>query len=76
MAAVQWMAPFAGWALGKWFRDNGKHALAIYKGEDPPARGRSDRHRPAGDSLRRDAGAIKVVGDIVEPIDVEWEANG
>ncbi len=29
-AAVQWMAPFAGCAMGEWFRDSGKHALIIY----------------------------------------------
>ncbi len=29
-APMQFLAPYAGCAMGEWFRDNGKHALAIY----------------------------------------------
>lgn len=29
-APLQFLAPFAGTAIGEWFRDNGKHALIIY----------------------------------------------
>ncbi|MCA9321002.1 MAG: F0F1 ATP synthase subunit alpha, partial [Planctomycetes bacterium] len=29
-AAMQWLAPFCGCALGEYFRDKGKHALVIY----------------------------------------------
>ena len=28
--AMQYLAPFAGAAIGEYFRDNGKHALVIY----------------------------------------------
>ncbi len=29
-APLQYMAPYAGCAMGEWFRDSGKHALIIY----------------------------------------------
>ena len=29
-APLQYLAPFAGCAIGEWFRDNGKHALIIF----------------------------------------------
>lgn len=29
-ASLQYLAPYAGCAIGEWFRDNGKHALIIY----------------------------------------------
>jgi len=29
-APLQYLAPFAGTAIGEWFRDNGKHALIIF----------------------------------------------
>ncbi len=29
-AALQWLAPFAGTAMGEYFRDRGQHALVIY----------------------------------------------
>ncbi|KAF1826093.1 ATP synthase F1, alpha subunit [Dissoconium aciculare CBS 342.82] len=29
-APLQYLAPFAGTAMGEWFRDNGKHAVIIY----------------------------------------------
>ena len=29
-APMQFLAPYAGCAIGEWFRDNGKHALIIY----------------------------------------------
>ena len=29
-AAMQWLAPFAGCAMGEYFRDRGQHALVIY----------------------------------------------
>ena len=30
MAPLQFIAPYAGVAIGEWFRDNGKHVLCIY----------------------------------------------
>ncbi|HBH26147.1 MAG TPA: F0F1 ATP synthase subunit alpha [Rhodospirillaceae bacterium] len=29
-APMQYLAPYAGCTMGEWFRDNGRHALAIY----------------------------------------------
>lgn len=29
-APLQYLAPYAGCAIGEYFRDNGKHALIIY----------------------------------------------
>jgi F-type H+-transporting ATPase subunit alpha len=29
-APLQYLAPFAGCAMGEWFRDNGKHAVIVY----------------------------------------------
>lgn len=29
-APLQFLAPFAGCAIGEWFRDNGKHAVVVY----------------------------------------------
>src|SRR5690606_6559439 len=29
-APLQFLAPFAGCAMGEWFRDNGMHAVIIY----------------------------------------------
>jgi F-type H+-transporting ATPase subunit alpha len=29
-AAMQYLAPYAGCAMGEFFRDNGRHALTIY----------------------------------------------
>jgi F-type H+-transporting ATPase subunit alpha len=29
-APLQFLAPYAGCSIGEWFRDNGKHAVAIY----------------------------------------------
>lgn len=29
-APLQFLAPYAGCAIGEYFRDNGKHALIIY----------------------------------------------
>ena len=29
-APLQYLAPFAGCAIGEWFRDNGKHAMIVY----------------------------------------------
>ncbi|GCB25816.1 ATP synthase subunit alpha, mitochondrial [Aspergillus awamori] len=29
-APLQYLAPFAGCAMGEWFRDNGRHAIIIY----------------------------------------------
>ena len=29
-APLQYLAPYAGCAMGEYFRDNGKHALIIY----------------------------------------------
>ena len=50
-------------------------SIVITKNGEPVSRLVPYRQRP-GTLFGATPGAIKVVGDIVEPIDVEWEANG
>ena len=59
-AAVQWMAPFAGCAMGEWFRDNGKHALVIYDDLSKHA----NAYREMSLLLRRPPGREAYPGDV------------
>jgi len=59
-AAVQWMAPFAGCAMGEWFRDNGKHALVIYDDLSKHAKA----YREMSLLLRRPPGREAYPGDV------------
>ncbi len=59
-AAVQWMAPFAGCAMGEWFRDNGKHALIVYDDLSKHA----NAYREMSLLLRRPPGREAYPGDV------------
>jgi len=59
-AAVQWLAPFAGCAMGEWFRDNGKHALIIYDDLSKHA----NAYREMSLLLRRPPGREAYPGDV------------
>jgi F-type H+-transporting ATPase subunit alpha len=59
-AAVQWMAPFAGCAMGEWFRDNGKHALVIFDDLSKHA----NAYREMSLLLRRPPGREAYPGDV------------
>ncbi len=59
-AAVQWLAPFAGCAMGEWFRDNGKHALVIYDDLSKHA----NAYREMSLLLRRPPGREAYPGDV------------
>ncbi len=59
-AAVQWLAPFAGCAIGEWFRDNGKHALVIYDDLSKHA----NAYREMSLLLRRPPGREAYPGDV------------
>ena len=59
-APVQWMAPFAGCAMGEWFRDNGKHALVIYDDLSKHA----NAYREMSLLLRRPPGREAYPGDV------------
>jgi len=59
-AAVQWMAPFSGCAMGEWFRDNGKHALVIYDDLSKHA----NAYREMSLLLRRPPGREAYPGDV------------
>ena len=59
-AAVQWMAPFSGCAMGEWFRDNGKHALVIFDDLSKHA----NAYREMSLLLRRPPGREAYPGDV------------
>jgi F-type H+-transporting ATPase subunit alpha len=59
-AAVQWMAPFSGCAMGEWFRDSGKHALVIYDDLSKHA----NAYREMSLLLRRPPGREAYPGDV------------
>ena len=59
-AAIQWMAPFAGCAMGEWFRDNGKHALVIYDDLSKHA----NAYREMSLLMRRPPGREAYPGDV------------
>ena len=59
-AAVQWMAPFAGCAMGEWFRDRGQHALIVYDDLSKHA----NAYREMSLLLRRPPGREAYPGDV------------
>src|ERR1700752_3503576 len=60
-APLQFLAPFAGCAMGEWFRDNGKHALIIYDDLSKQA----VAYRQMSLLLRRPPGREAYPGDVV-----------
>jgi len=59
-APLQYIAPYAGCAMGEYFRDNGKHALCIYDDLSKQAQA----YRQLSLLLRRPAGREAYPGDI------------
>src|SRR5271154_532031 len=59
-APLQFLAPFAGCAMGEWFRDNGMHALIIY--DDLSKQAVADRQMSL--LLRRPPGREAYPGDV------------
>jgi F-type H+-transporting ATPase subunit alpha len=59
-APLQYIAPYAGCALGEWFRDSGKHALIIYDDLSKQA----TSYRQLALLLRRPPGRQAYPGDV------------
>ena len=59
-AALQYFAPFAGAAIGEWFRDTGRHALVVYDDLSKQA----VAYREVSLILRRPSGREAYPGDI------------
>jgi F-type H+/Na+-transporting ATPase subunit alpha len=59
-ATLQFVAPYAGCAMGEYFRDNGKHALIIYDDLSKQA----VAYRQVSLLLRRPPGREAYPGDI------------
>jgi F-type H+-transporting ATPase subunit alpha len=59
-APLQYLAPFAGCAMGEWFRDNGMHALIIYDDLSKQA----VAYRQVSLLLRRPPGREAYPGDV------------
>jgi len=59
-AALQWMAPFAGCAMGEYVRDNGGHALIIYDDLSKHA----NAYREMSLLMRRPPGREAYPGDV------------
>ena len=59
-ASLQYLAPYAGCAIGEWFRDNGKHALIIYDDLSKHA----TAYREMSLLLRRPPGREAYPGDV------------
>ena len=59
-APLQYLAPYAGCAIGEWFRDNGKHALIIYDDLSKHA----TAYREMSLLLRRPPGREAYPGDV------------
>jgi len=59
-APLQWMAPYAGCAMGEYFRDKGQHALVIYDDLSKHA----DAYREMSLLLRRPPGREAFPGDV------------
>ena len=59
-APMQWMAPFAGCAIGEYFRDHGRHALVIYDDLSKHA----NAYREMSLLLRRPPGREAFPGDV------------
>ena len=59
-APLQWMAPYAGCAMGEYFRDKGEHALVIFDDLSKHA----DAYREMSLLLRRPPGREAFPGDV------------
>ncbi len=59
-APMQWMAPYAGCAMGEYFRDKGQHALVIYDDLSKHA----EAYREMSLLLRRPPGREAFPGDV------------
>lgn len=59
-APLQFLAPYAGVAMGEWFRDNGKHALIVYDDLTKQAQA----YRQISLLLRRPPGREAFPGDV------------
>ena len=59
-APMQWMAPYAGCAMGEYYRDKGQHALVIYDDLSKHA----DAYREMSLLLRRPPGREAFPGDV------------
>jgi F-type H+-transporting ATPase subunit alpha len=59
-APLQFMAPYAGVAIGEWFRDNGKHAIIVYDDLTKHAQA----YRQLSLLLRRPPGREAYPGDV------------
>ncbi|MBM3214229.1 F0F1 ATP synthase subunit alpha [Candidatus Poribacteria bacterium] len=59
-APLQWLAPYAGAAIGEYFRDNGRHALVVYDDLTKHAWA----YREMALVLRRPAGREAYPGDV------------
>ncbi len=59
-AALQYLAPFAGAAIGEYFRDTGRHALVVYDDLSKQA----EAYREVSLVLRRPSGREAYPGDI------------
>jgi F-type H+-transporting ATPase subunit alpha len=59
-APLQFVAPYAGCAMGEWFRDNGKHALIVYDDLSKHA----TAYRQLALLLRRPPGRQAYPGDV------------
>jgi F-type H+-transporting ATPase subunit alpha len=59
-APLQWMAPYAGCAMGEYYRDKGQHALVIYDDLSKHA----DAYREMSLLLRRPPGREAFPGDV------------
>jgi len=59
-APLQYIAPYAGVAMGEWFRDNGKHALIVYDDLTKQAQA----YRQLSLLLRRPPGREAYPGDV------------
>jgi F-type H+-transporting ATPase subunit alpha len=62
-APLQYLAPFAGCAMGEWFRDNGKHAVIVYDDLSKQA----VAYRQMSLLLRRPPGREAYPGEYVNP---------
>jgi len=60
LAPLQYIAPYAGCAIGEWFRDNGKHAVIIYDDLSKQA----TAYRQMSLLLRRPPGREAYPGDV------------
>ena len=70
-AAMQYFAPFAGAAIGEFFRDTGRHALVVYDDLSKQA----VAYREVSLILRRPSGREAYPGDIFSMLAEDFEPN-